>query len=448
MGFIFGKRQPQPDPPELKEVLESAIKIKDEEPQNRDQLLCRAKIDLVLLAKKPKGIVMKIHLENYKLVNDTFGFAYAEEMLNQILKFFQEVSGVTVYHYIGVEFILVLDQWSLGEAVELSETISQRFFSVWTVNKVDCLCSISGGMVRYPDYGENSKNLMSLLDHAIMQATRAGVNQVLVYDEMMCQKFQRRKKLVYSIQNALDNDDVELRYRPTWNTKEKKFTRAECTYRLFIPEIGIVHAQEFLPVAEDSGQICEINFYAIQRVCEFITSLTRQGKEFESIAVQISPVMFLQERFLETMRRTIQMYQIPYKKLALELSESVLVSSFPNVNDVLQELSIMGVELVLNDFGSGYSGINNVLSIPVDVLKLERMFVWQLENNPRSCHVIKGLIQIAQNLGIKLIAEGVETENQVNLLSEYKCGYEQGFYYSATVEDMELSKLFEDGPKN
>jgi EAL domain-containing protein (putative c-di-GMP-specific phosphodiesterase class I) len=115
------------------------------------------------------------------------------------------------------------------------------------------------------------------------------------------------------------------------------------------------------------------------------------------------------------------------------------------VSEVLQKLSALGIELVLNDFGTGYSGINNILDLPVQALKLERMFVWQLETNPRSGALIEGLIQIAQNLGLNLIAEGVETENQVTLLKKYGCKLEQGFYYSATVASERLCEVLGRG---
>ncbi len=212
--------------------------------------------------------------------------------------------------------------------------------------------------------------------------------------------------------------------------------------RVFVKGVGLVGSAEFIPIAEDSGQIRAIQYYALEHVCSTIAELLAAGKEFESIALPVSPVLFLQEDFLDEVRRLKEQYHIPDGKLALEIRESVLTTAYLNINIVMQVLSDMGVELILNDFGSGYSGISSILELPVNVLKLERMFVWQLETNPRAGVVIDGLIHIAKNLGLKLIAEGVETENQIQKLASFGCEYEQGFYYAPTVEKSLLMQIF------
>lgn len=442
MSFLFRKREAPAEQPEQSQKEETESASKTSANLNTDRDICISKLRQVLApGQKEKGAVLKLHLENYKLVNDTFGYEYAEEMLGQIIEYLKKVSGGAVYRYMGVEFLLIMEQCGYSKALDLADKITERFYNVWTVNKVDCVCSISGGIAFFPGYTESYQELIKMLDHAVLESSASGLNKFTVYDNKLREKMIRKQKIAFSIQESLKKDDVEIRYRPTWHVPEQKFTRAECTYRIFIPEIGIVQAYEFLPIAEDSGQICDINYYAIQKVCAFIESLIKKGKQFESIAVPISPVMFLQEKFLDKVQDLLYRYQIPEKKLALELSESVLISTFPNVDSVMQGLSDMGVELVLNDFGTGYSGINNILSLPVDVLKLERMFIFQLETNPPSGYVIQGLIQIARNLGVKLIAEGVETEKQLALLKEYGCEYQQGFYYSATVEAEELEGM-------
>ena len=152
----------------------------------------------------------------------------------------------------------------------------------------------------------------------------------------------------------------------------------------------------------------------------------------------------MQEDFLDEVRRVIDTYQIPKGKLAIEIRESALTTAYLNINIMLQELSDMGVELVLNEFGSGYSGVATILELPVNTLKLERLFVWQLETNPKSRCVIEGLIHIAKDLDLNIIAEGVETENQVNILTNAGCDYQQGFYYSPTLEQDTLLKVIDN----
>ena len=203
----------------------------------------------------------------------------------------------------------------------------------------------------------------------------------------------------------------------------------------------MVGSGDFIPVAEDSGQIRLLEYFALEQAGKCISELLEAGIPFESIALPISSVLFLQEDFLTMVAQIIEKYHIPPKKLAIEVQESIFVTAYLNVNVVMQELSEMGVELILNDFGSGYSGITTILDLPIDTVKLDRMFIWQLETNADSAHIIEGLIQIARQLELGIIAEGIETENQLRYLNSFKCTLQQGFYYSPTVSSDVLKQI-------
>ena len=155
--------------------------------------------------------------------------------------------------------------------------------------------------------------------------------------------------------------------------------------------------------------------------------------EYESIAIAVSPVLLLQENFVDTVRRMIETYQIPSGKLAIEIDEYALAMDPVILEIVMQQLKELGVELILNNFGSGYSGISKILELPVDTLKFERMFMWQLETNPKSEPIVECLIKAADKLGKRLIAEGVETQRQLDILAKFGCEYQQGYYYAPTI---------------
>ena len=272
-------------------------------------------------------------------------------------------------------------------------------------------------------------------------ASESGPNQLAVYDSVLHTQFMRKQAIAHYLQTALENHEIEVRYRPTYNLNTGRFTRADFYMRVFIQGIGLIGAGEFLPIAEDSGQIRAIGYYGLEQVGRCIAELMEAGKEFDSICMPVSPILFLQENFLDEVSRIMESYHIPAGKLALELDESALGSAYLNINIIMQELSDMGVELVLNGFGSGYTPISSILDLPVQTLKLERMFVWQLETEPRSASIFGGLIQIARDLGLHIIAEGVETENQLNALNKFGCEYQQGFYYAPTMNQDVLMKV-------
>lgn len=184
-----------------------------------------------------------------------------------------------------------------------------------------------------------------------------------------------------------------------------------------------------------------VGYYALEDAGRLIARLMEEGKEFESICIPVSPLLLTQEDFIDKVEDVITHFHIPSGKLALVLDDTALSSVYLNVNITMQELAHLGVELVLNHFGSGCVPVTGILDLPVNTVKLERMFVWQLETNPSCAAIAGGLIQIAKNLNIHIIAEGVETENQLNTLNGYECEYQQGFYYAPTMEKETLIKV-------
>lgn len=388
-----------------------------------------------------RGAVIKLHIENFKRLNQVFGYEYCESLLEQILTYLRELTEKNVYHYIGVEYIIILDQYTQGQALELAEEIAGKFDHVWKVNGTDCLCSAQMGICSYPGHAITPDQMLKCLDLAVIKAEEGGPNLAIVFDSALQRQLQRRQTIALYLRTALEKEEVEVRYRPTLHIDTGVFTRAELYMRIFIKGIGLIGAGEFLPVAEDSGQIRAIEYYALKQAAQCIFDLLQTECQFESIALPISPVLFLQEDFLDEVKRIMDVYHIPKGKLALEIQESALTMAYLNINVTLQQLQEMGVEVILNEFGSGHSGISSILDLPVNTLKLERLFVWQLETNPKSRYIMEGLVRMARDLDMTIIAEGLETENQVRILTEAGCNYQQGFYYSPTLEKDTLLKI-------
>lgn len=406
-----------------------------------DRAGCLARLDAELADPKNKGAAMKIYLESFKTLNDTFGYAFGELLLAEVADYLRRQPGCTVYRYLGVEFVILMEHGTYGQAAELADRLGDRFSQVWTINGTDCLCPVHIGIATYPGVAQNGDDLIKMLDQAVNESDDVGPNTYIVYDSQFHAKVQRRHQIAGMIQEAVRCDQFEFYYNPVYCRSRESFVRAESSIRLFVPGVGPVSAAEFLPLAEDSGQVVEFQYYAIEKVCAVIRELLDLGVEFESIALPVSAVLFFQMDMTDKISRLIDKYEVPPKKLALKINESVLTTAYLNANIAMQELSDLGVELILSNFGTGYSGISSILDLPVDVVKLERMFIWQLEISERSGCLIEGLIGIANKLGMKIIAEGVETENQLDKLAEYHCDYEQGFYYSARVSKEKLIQM-------
>ena len=355
-----------------------------------------------------KGVVMKVYLQNFKSLNKSFGYDYCEELLSLITAYLKEAAHGNVFRYIGVEFMIVLEDAREGQACDLAAQILERFGHVWTVWELDCVCSAQIGICSCPAYGADMTSVLKNLDAAVSAAEEYGPNQYAVFDSKLHEQVLRRQAIARYLQTALEKNEIEVRYRP---------------------------------IAEDSEQIRAVGYYALEDAGRLIARLMEEGKEFESICIPVSPLLLTQEDFIDKVEDVITRFHIPSGKLALELDDTALSSVYLNVNITMQELAHLGVELVLNHFGSGCVPVTGILDLPVNTVKLERMFVWQLETNPSCAAIAGGLIQIAKNLNIHIIAEGVETENQFNTLNGYECEYQQGFYYAPTMEKETLIKV-------
>ncbi|MEY8355897.1 EAL domain-containing protein [Lachnospiraceae bacterium 54-53] len=347
MSWFHNKTVPAPQAePGARKSDETALTSKPE------REACLKHLSLVMSSPE-RGAVLKLYIENFKRLNQVFGYEYCENLLDQILAYLKEHTKKNVYHYIGVEFIIILDRFTQGQALELGEEIAARFDHVWKAGGTDCLCSVQMGICSYPGHAHGPEQMLKCLDLAVSKAEEGGPNQAVVFDSALQKQLLRR----------------------------------------------------------------------------------------QTIALPVSPVLFLQEDFLSEVKKAMETYGIPRGKLALEIQESALTMAYLNINVMLQQLQEMGVEIILNEFGSGYSGISNILDLPVDTLKLERLFIWQLETNPGSRHIIKGLVRMARDLDLNIIAEGLETENQVQILTGAGCNYQQGFYYSPTLEKDSLLRI-------
>ena len=407
---------------------------------------CMERLNQAIHSEK-RVAVLKLYLENFKYFNDTFGYESGERMLEDVAAYLEEVTGTTVYRYIGVEFVMVMEGLGQAKGEDLADEILNRFTHMWKIGDTECLAQAQVGLYVHPGLARSAEEINLFLDRAVSEAVSQGPGQIVIYDSTLNERYVRERTIALGLRNCIEEGRVNVRYRPTFCQNKGFFNRAEFYMRIFVEGLGNIGYEEFLPIAEDSGQVREIEYFALREVCSLIHDLDEKGIEFESIALPVSSMLFLQEDFVEKVRDTMDEYSIPEGKLALEVREGMLTTAYFYVNVAMQELSELGVELILNDFGTGYSGISSILELPVNVLKLERMFVWQLETNPRAGELIEGLVHIANSLGLKIIAEGVETDHQVELLNQYGCGYRQGFYYAPTVEKKLLMKVL-SVPKN
>lgn len=410
---------------------------KQQSRKENDNKACYSHLEAQFLMKN-HGVVLKLYIENFKRMNDLFGLEYCDELLEVILKYLEQKTGCMVYRYVGVEFIVIMKNRTIADASWLVEQLTERFNESWTIKGTDCLCSVQIALCAYPGYASNVSELLKCLDMAVSHGTEKGSNQTIIYDQEVHDRFVRRQMIAKYLNTAITKGETEVSYRPIYDREKKGFSRAEFQMRIFVPDLGMVDASEYLPVAEDTGQIRQVEYYALDRAAAAVSGLLKKKRHFESIALPISSMLLLQGDFLQEVSRVIETYEIPKKKLAIEIDEYAAVTSYAKLTVLLQGLSWMGTELILNNFGSGSTGLDRIFDLPVDVLKFNRTFVGELENSTKFAPVIGGLVQIALKMKKKVIAEGVETQRQREFLDKFGCTMQMGSYYSPVIPEKEL----------
>lgn len=391
-----------------------------------------------------QGVVMKVYIENFKRMNDLFGFEHCNELLITIMEYLERKTGYAVFRNVGVEFVIIMRNAAIKEAKELAEQIIERFHQSWNVEDKKYFCTVQLALCAYPGFPKSANELLKCLDLAVLQGTEQGSNQVVIYDNQLHQQYLRRQAIARHLSTSIAENQVEISYRPIYSQRRNTFTRAELLMRIFIPETGMIGSEEYLPIAEDTGQTRMVEYYALNQAAATIARLMHEGKKFESIAVSVSPALLQHGDFIEEISQILDDYEIPPKKLALEIDEFTASTAYCDISVLLQNLSWLGIELILNNFGSGSTGLSWVFELPVDTLKFNQSFVWQLENNTKSRPVNEGLVHIARRMKKKLIASGVDTQRQKDLLDHLGCDMQEGSYYTPVMPEKELMTLLEN----
>ncbi|MCL2034256.1 MAG: EAL domain-containing protein [Oscillospiraceae bacterium] len=402
----------------------------------RPEPLIERLTELIEGKSKSKGVVVKLYLEDFKEFNETFGFQFGEMFLQKIARYLISLKDADVYRTAGVEFIIIFDKLKYGAPI--LDEISKRFESGWSIEGLDCICSINLAAITHPGKSNSAKEMLEQLGYAISESAKLGPNRYCFFDEALQLKLYRRNSIAGFLSKAIDNGLMEMRYRPAYNVKEGRFTHADSYMYLLHPEFGRIMAGEFMPIAEETGQIYKISNYAIHKGCELISMLREKNIDFEKISIPISPVQLIQKRFVSDVETALNAAKIPVEKLAFDISENVMASSLASSHSCMNEIVDMGISIILNDFGAGYTGITNILNMPVSMVRLGRFTVWQINNDEKGAALAGGLVNIAKKLKLTVIAEGVETKKQVRLLTKYGCNYLQGFYFAPTLSVEEL----------
>ncbi len=383
-------------------------------------------------------------LDRFKQVNDSCGHRAGDELLKEVA---QRLLGVarnidTVARLGGDEFVMLLDRLAGREEAEVVANRAVTALRLpMKIAGVDLHVSASVGFAFFPNDGKSVETLIAHADAAMYCAKQRGRNNVQYFTPAMNAATQERARLESDLHEALRLKQFELHYQPKIDTHSGAIHGAEALIRWRHPERGLVSPAEFISLAEECGLIDTIGEWVVREGCRQARAWQLEGLEPIRVAVNLSVFQFHHGNLLQMIKRALTDHDLDPRLLEVEITESALMSDPEESVDILEQLSKMGVLVSVDDFGTGYSSMSYLRRFPIDKLKIDRSFINELSTRPDDASIVRAIVSLAHSLHLKVVAEGVETPAQLDVLKSLGCDQYQGYFYSAAVPAADFAKL-------
>lgn len=394
--------------------------------------------------KGSTGAVMYIDLDNFKNINDTLGHEYGDMLLKELSERFNKIKsdGDSIYRLGGDEFgILRASAEGHSNIREFAEKILAVFEEVYSLLDKSIHISGSIGVALYPDDGDSSGVILKKADMAMYRAKENGKNRYELFDDSLYNALERKLHIEEVLRNALKEDGFYLLYQPQHDILTRKVVGFEALLRIRQDKYGFISPAEFIPVAEESGLIVQIGEWVLREACRKNRCWKKMGYSYESISVNISSVQIQSQGFLNMVEDALNETGLPAEYLELEITESILMQSMKHSVNILNRLKEMGIRLSLDDFGTGYSSLNYLKIMPINTLKMDKSFIDGICLNKKEETIANAIVDMAHILDIVVIAEGVETEEQLGLLSKHSCDRVQGYLFNKPLSEENAEEL-------
>jgi len=392
-----------------------------------------------------KVALMVADLDRFKAINDFLGHSGGDRILVDVaarLKLSMR-STDTICRQGGDEFLLLLTNFAEPDAVVtfLGELLS-RFLDPFWLDDKEMAISISVGVAVYPEDGADFGTLFRKADMAMYRAKDAGRNTYRFFNEEMNNDVTEQVTMYSGLRRAVETGQFVLHYQPQIEIATGKLIGAEALIRWMHPDLGLVSPGRFIPVAEETGLIIEIGDWVLHEACREAARWRHQGLNTPLVAVNLSALQFKRGDIEKTVASALQASGLEPGMLELELTESILIADTENVLATVKRLKLMGVRLSIDDFGTGYSSLSYLKRFEVDKLKIDQSFIRDLATDPEDAAIVRAIIQMAHSLGLRTIAEGVESRQVHDQLHLYQCDEAQGYHHARPLPAEEFVAYF------
>ncbi len=395
-----------------------------------------------------KVAVLFLDLDGFKHINDSLGHAIGDKLLQSITRRLVDcVRGSdTVSRQGGDEFVVLLSEVEQsGDAAITARRMLQAVAEAHFIDQHDLHVTTSIGVSVYPDDGLDAETLIKNADTAMYQAKENGRQSYQFFKPAMNVRAVERQSIEEGLRRALERHEFALHYQPKVNLKSGEITGAEALLRWTHPTRGFVPPIQFIPIAEDCGLILPIGNWVLREACKQARAWLDAGLPLATMAVNISAMEFRDDRFLQGVFAILQETGLDPSALELELTESVLMKRAESAQSILKALRAKGVQIAVDDFGTGYSSLSYLRKFPIDALKIDQSFVRQITTAPDDTTIVTAIIAMGRSLKLRVVAEGVETPEELAFLHAQQCDEAQGYYFSRPVLPQQFARLLKTG---
>ena len=393
---------------------------------------------------KEKHALLFIDLDQFKNINDSLGHDVGDKLLVEVAQRLELRARKvdTVARLGGDEFaILVEDINAPYSAAKLADGLLKVMSELIHVDGYQLLITPSIGIALYPSDGDSSGELLRKADTAMYHAKSQGRNNYQFYTEQLNEKIVRRMDLESELRLAIERNELFLNFQPKVNLKSGDIIGAEALLRWQSTKYGLISPVEFIPIAEETGLIWPIGELVLDKACQQAKQWIKNHPSFDSIAVNISGIQFNHNNLVETVANVLAANQLPAQHLELEITEGAIIDNAEEAIKMMEQLKALGVKLSLDDFGTGYSSLSYLKRFPVDSLKIDRSFVAEIVSDPTDLKIAEGIVRLAHDLSLNVVAEGVETNEQLDLIRSLGCDELQGYIFSRPISNEQMDDI-------
>jgi diguanylate cyclase len=391
--------------------------------------------------------VIFIDLDNFKNINDSLGHSYGDKVLIEVANKLKALSfnKKDVARISGDEFIIVIHELtSIEEAEKMAKEIKSQFdFPILIESKI-LNVTASVGLALYPIHAKTPEELLKIADMTMYHAKGAGKNGYKIFDDGVKQVVEEKLIMEQGIRECIERDEFELFFQPIYNTKEGRITRMEALLRTHTPSLSQYNISQIIQTAESTGQIIEVDKWVIKHACIAIQKINQTVQQPLKISINISAIHIMQLDFVDFIKSIVEETGVSPEWIGLEITETSLMESFESNKKKLEQIKEQGISIYLDDFGTGYSSLSYLNSLPIDHVKIDKSFIDVMLQSEKDRKIVKAIIKLAHNIGLHVVAEGVESKEQFETLQNNQCESIQGYYISKPVRYEEIISMIQE----